>query len=119
MQLDENSSAMLIDHITDTLETMATDFNDRLADLEALAGVKVLEGFDEDQTNYRVGQLCTVGGGSLLQWTAEKKWRPVVNGIEKVWFEGDTLMIERWDGTIQKSQIKKATRAKPVKVETV
>lgn len=37
MQLDVNSSAMLIDEITSTLEHIATDFNARLADLEALA----------------------------------------------------------------------------------
>ena len=112
-QLGVNSSAMLIDEICVTLDRVVTGFNARIEALEADTGLTIFHGIDEDRT-YPEGALASIGGAGLMIHEAGK-WRPVVNGIKAVRFEGETFVVERSDGTVQRSPIKKA-QAKPGKV---
>lgn len=112
-------SEMLIEEVVASLEKIVGGINSRLDALEAETGVEILNGYDEDRNDYRHNQLAKIGGGGVAQWNAQKKeWRVIVNTVESVKIEGETLVIEKSDGTISKSAIIKTTRAKPVKVTT-
>lgn len=107
----------ILEKLVETLEDVVSEINSRLDVLETETGIQILNGFDPDRTDYRKGQLAANGGGSLWQFTGpETGWRTVMNGVESVKVEGDMLTVERSDGTIEKSAIKKTARTRPVKV---
>jgi hypothetical protein len=118
MPFDEQTSMMITEELVSSLEKVISKIEKSFDDLKAETGVQIINGIDPDRTDYRKNQLASVGGGGLMQWTGTR-WRTVLNGVEAVKIEGDSLIVERSNGVIEKSQIKKATRTKPVKVETV
>lgn len=115
MQLDDNTSELLIEELVTMLERVITKFDNRVEAMEAWTGVEILRDMDPDRTDYRKGTLASIGGGGLQQWTGSE-WRTVVNGMESVKIEGETLIVERSDGRVDRSPIKKAARSKSVKV---
>ncbi|MHA6690312.1 hypothetical protein [Devosia sp. A449] len=120
MPFDEQTSMMITEELVSSLEKVISKIEKSFDDLRAETGVQIINGFDPDRTGYRKGQLASNGGGSLWQFTGpETGWRTITNGVESVKIEGDWLVVERSNGVIEKSQIKKTTRAKTVKVETV
>ncbi|OEO30900.1 hypothetical protein VW23_001245 [Devosia insulae DS-56] len=108
-------SDMIVEEIVSTLEKVIGQIGRRLDALEAETGVEIVRDMDPDRTDYRKGTLASIGGGGLQQWTGTS-WHTVLNGVESVKVEGDTLVVERSDGTVQRSAIKKTARSKPVKV---
>lgn len=107
MQLDDNTSELLIEELVTMLERVITKFDNRVEAMEAWTGVEILRDMDPDRTDYRKGTLASIGGGGLQQWTGSE-WRTVVNGVESVKIEADTLIVERSDGTVDRSPIRKA-----------
>lgn len=104
----------IIEKLVETLEDVVSEINSRLDVLEAETGLEIVKDMDPER-NYPKGTLANVGGAGLKLWTGSQ-WRTVMNGVESVKVEGDTLIVERSDGTIEKSAIKKTARTKPVKV---
>lgn len=104
----------IVDKLVELLEDVVGEINSRLDVLESETGLEIVKDMDPERA-YPKGTLANVGGAGLKLWTGSQ-WRTVMNGVESVKVDGDTLIVERSDGTIEKSVIKNAARAKPVKV---
>lgn len=112
---------LIIEEVVKELERIITQIDARLEALENETGVHILNGYDEDRTDYPHNTLAKTGGGALQQYDAESKtWRVVVNTIESVDIvqaDGTAMLrLEKSDGTIVERLIPyaKAPRRKAV-----
>jgi hypothetical protein len=103
----------LIEELTDTLEKVVDQMNTKIDAFGKEIGSTIIsiddDEYDDERTDWKPGQLVSVGGGGLKRWDAEAKcWRWLVNGVESVEIVDDMLVVTRSNGLVERSQIKKA-----------
>lgn len=106
--MNSEQTKVVMDEVIKVVERLASDFDERLSAFEQVAGVQVarLTDDDEDRTDFQHNQLAALGGAGLAQWDGKTKtWRVVVNGVEAVAIEGDELVVERSDGSVDRTPI--------------